>query len=894
MRNDLSAVRRVATLFCCLAASVAAQDALSVREESAGRRALVAESAQDLGATRAVVRRTDAAVSDARTIRVENSRTVLAVWRETDASGARDWTSASQDGGVTWFEARPADFELRLQYATFDPLVSVPAVPADLAAPPTSRRWIVQYAAPGLPAMRGALAARGAANLFHLPHHADVVDADPAAVEALRALPFVRWVGPFHPAYRLFPEDRAALAAGALPEGAAWNVVVPRPHDLAAKERVVAALAPFGAAPLFPVVRESRLLTLTMPVAAVRAALRLDDVAWIDRWSPPQDDMDLARQATGAVYLAGLSPTAYQGEGVRGQVMDGGTRTTHVDFGGLIWLGTPASGNHGTSTYGIVFGKGVGNPQGLGMLPNAQGIAGNYNDPLMSSNRYAYTQQLLLPGYEASFQSNSWGSSLTTAYTSISQTMDDIVFDLDFLICQSQSNNGDQLSRPQAWAKNVVSVGGVRHFGTLSRADDSWTGGASIGPAADGRLKPDVSNYYDATFTTNGTNDTAYTTSFGGTSGATPITAGCVGLLHQMWDAGLFGPTKLGATPFARKPAAATTKALLVNTAQQYAFAGTGADLSRYKQGWGTGDVAAAHDLAVAGKIFVVDETQVLAPLATASYATTVASGEPEFQATLVYRDPAGTTSATLHRINNLDLRVTAPNGTVYWGNVGLDAGNASVAGGGPNGVDNVENVIVPSPAAGVWTVEVIAAEINQDGFAATAATDAVFALVVGGATGPAPAAGGAGQANAAAAWFDVNGGVDALGRPAWFGLSGPFAATAVPGGSLTFSYGGAANRPVVLMTGPLNPGNVVFPTVGSLDLGLGGLANLGDIAFLMDGVSGTTFFDLFANTGPTGARALAFTVPALPSGPLGAFQAVVIDPLGIPYLTAAFSVAVP
>ena len=109
------------------------------------------------------------------------------------------------------------------------------------------------------------------------------------------------------------------------------------------------------------------------------------------------------------------------------------------------------------------------------------------------------------------FQSNSWGGALTTGYTTISAAMDDIVFDHDLLICQSQSNAGTRSSRPQAWAKNVVSVGGQYHRNTLSRADDAWSSSASIGPAADGRLKPDLSNYYDQINTTSSTSDTSYT-----------------------------------------------------------------------------------------------------------------------------------------------------------------------------------------------------------------------------------------------------------------------------------------------------------------------------------------------------------------------------------------------
>ncbi|MBM7856668.1 hypothetical protein [Lentzea nigeriaca] len=42
-----------------------------------------------------------------------------------------------------------------------------------------------------------------------------------------------------------------------------------------------------------------------------------------------------------------------------------------------------------------------------------------------------------------------------------------------------------------------------------------------------------------------------------------------------------------------------------------------------------------------------------------------------------------------------------------------------------------MENVFVRAPAAGTWTVEVVATEVNVDGHVETAATDADYALVV-------------------------------------------------------------------------------------------------------------------------------------------------------------------
>ena len=55
---------------------------------------------------------------------------------------------------------------------------------------------------------------------------------------------------------------------------------------------------------------------------------------------------------------------------------------------------------------------------------------------------------------------------------------------------------------------------------------------------------------------------------------------------------------------------------------------------------------------------------------------------------------------------------VTGPGGAFYRGNV--FAGGWSVAGGGADSTNNVENVYVESPAAGLWTVTVRGFNVPQ------------------------------------------------------------------------------------------------------------------------------------------------------------------------------------
>ena len=270
--------------------------------------------------------------------------------------------------------------------------------------------------------------------------------------------------------------------------------------------------------------------------------------------------------------------------------------------------------------------------------------------------------------------------------------------------------------------------------------DDCWCAGGSIGPATDGRIKPDLCAFYDDILTTSTGGSTSYTETFGGTSGATPIIAGHVGLFFDMWADGIFGNDVLppGSGPtgydvFDNRAHMTTAKAMLINNATQYPFTGTSHDKTRVHQGWGWPNVQRIYDMRE--KIYVINETEVLGNLETITFPLSVEPGEPEFRATLVYADPPGTVGSTYHRINDLTLLVVSPSGNYYWGNHGLLEGNFSIPNaGGPNTVDTVENVLVENPEDGLWIVQVMADEIVEDGHIETEGVlDADFALVVSG-----------------------------------------------------------------------------------------------------------------------------------------------------------------
>lgn len=623
--------------------------------------------------------------------------------------------------GTHFARERGVRRRIHLQAGAFDPLATTPEWSEPLAG--HGNLHIVQFETQSLAAYREELEGLGARVHHPLHYQAHLVHMDAQTRDKVSALAFVRWVGPYSAGYRIEPELLADLLG--MPADQRYHVQVLE-RGLRQKQIVAERVRSMGGE-IVKMIPDGFLVEVRMSPELLLQAAAWDEVLWIDRTGDPEEDMDKVRIDGGANFVE--ANMGFTGQGVRGEVMDGNAEVTHQDFqANPIQLHTAnvGTGTHGTKTTGVVFGDGSGSSSARGILPDAHPIFADYNH---YGNRYTHTAELLQPAYQAVFQSNSWGSPTTTSYNSTSMQMDDILFLNDIVILQSQSNTGSTLSRPQAWAKNVVSVGAVRHHNSQSLSDDSWGGSGSIGPAQDGRIKPDISYWYDSIRTT--TTGNSYTSSFGGTSAATPMSAGLFGLFFQMWHSGMFGNAP-GTSVFDSRPKATTARAMMINSARSYDFNGLSADLTRSHQGWGRVNVEDVYNHA--DEYYIVNEEHVLINLETATYTVNVEPGTPDLRATLVYLDPAGTTSSGVHRINDLSLRVTDPSGsTSYWGNNGLHEGNVSVAGGSSNDLDVVENVFITNPASGTWTVQVIADEIVQDAHTETGAVDADFALVVRG-----------------------------------------------------------------------------------------------------------------------------------------------------------------
>jgi hypothetical protein len=425
--------------------------------------------------------------------------------------------------------------------------------------------------------------------------------------------------------------------------------------------------------------------------------------------------MDNIRVFTGAE--SPLHDHGFNGSGIVGEVKDSGLDQEHVEFQGQLLAtdGNVDEDTHGTSTFGIVFARGA-NARAKGMLPGAKGVFASWGVGRKQSIAN------LVNRWDGVFQSNSWSAgSADGSYGSNSRQNDEAVFDYDATMLYATGNGGSEGSISQeAAAKNVIGVGAFNHYNNKDRSDDRHTGNqGNRGPTADGRIKPDVVGPYDSIYTTT-TND-RYTSGFGGTSGATPVAAGAVGLIYEMYREDHFGNNPTGILPHA-----ATVKAILIADAYQYEFS----QGNRYAQGWGLVDVGNVYN--IGENHLIDDQNNALQTGETIKYNINPIADTP-LKISLVWTDVPGTASSSRHLINDLNLMVTDPNGMKYYGNYGLDTSKWSQSGGEIDYINNVENVFIENPIPGGWTIEVEGWNIPLDGNVDTREIDQSFALVASG-----------------------------------------------------------------------------------------------------------------------------------------------------------------
>jgi len=608
------------------------------------------------------------------------------------------------------------------------------------AAPGRVNRVIVRFSAPVEAAARQALRDAGVELLTYIGDYSYFasVSAERLDLAALDRIPALLGAETIGREYKLHRD----LLAGEVPP---WAVVAEVETEAGPEELVAAyvvfhrdvALDPDGAALCYrhgAVIRSFlysiNAAVIELPRSRIEPLAAEDAVQWIE---PPMPGFDTTNDSNRALTQANLvqaAPYNLTGAGVNVMVYDGGTaRASHVDFQGRLTVrDSSGMGSHPTHVCGTVGGAGVGNAAYKGMAPGVTiqsygfEVVGGlqpgflYTDP--GDLEADYNQAINT--YGAVISNNSIGSNIESNnyncawqgdYGATSALIDAIVrgsLGQPFRVVWAAGNErqgtrcnvegyGSYYSiAPPSGAKNHIAVGAV------NSNDDSMTSFSSWGPTDDGRLKPDISAPGCQSGGDNGvtscdsTSNTAYT-SMCGTSMACPTTTGLAALMLQDYRAQFPG------RPDFRN---STLKILLAHTAVDRGNVGPD-----YQFGYGSVRVKDAIDFMRSGNFL---EEQV-GQGETYSVLVVVEPGTPVMKVTLAWDDYPAAPVAYGTLVNDLDLRVYDPsNNRRYPWTLNPTNPSAPAVQTAEDHVNNIEQVLVNSPAAGVWRVEVYGHNVPQ------------------------------------------------------------------------------------------------------------------------------------------------------------------------------------
>ncbi|HHN74830.1 MAG TPA: hypothetical protein ENK10_06325 [Acidobacteria bacterium] len=590
--------------------------------------------------------------------------------------------------------------------------------------------------------VREILRRHGGKWLGYVPDSAALARVDAAAAGALAAEPAVRWVGPFHPFYKLsraLPLPLPPGASGADPlAGRGLDIHLAQDVDLAAGQALAGRL---GLA-----VQQAgggRLRLRVGGSAQALALLRAPEVVFVE---PSFQPLLLNNSSRGICQSGTPGVDSLHDRGIRGggqvvAVMDSGLDTAHCCFSGAgkvqdnrAWgggtLGADCSGDHGTHVSGTAACENGGDHDGLapdaGLLMQDIGKSGNCvnvypPNPLSDAWSDARSRG-------ARVHTNSWGGGFNL-YGGDSQAIDSFMWDnQDFLILYAAGNEGPAEGTLGIYsnAKNSVTVGGSGN----GSSRESMYSASSRGPAGDGRMLPDLTAPAAGVSSARSGTSCGWTSKWG-TSMATPAVAGTAALAREYFVRGFY-PTGTETIADGFEPSAALVKATLLISAREMSGSGVGGSRPNNNQGFGRltlDDALWFEGEEAATRLTVLDDRDTSTGLATPGAVDTFQLDLPQagdLRVMLVWTDAPGASFAGKALVNDLDLEVELADGSLYAGNQGFNGGWTTTTATARDRLNNKEAVYLQSLAAQTVTIRVVADSLGD-----VAAHPQDYALVV-------------------------------------------------------------------------------------------------------------------------------------------------------------------
>lgn len=654
----------------------------------------------------------------------------------------------------------------------FDFWQGEPSIPKELKADPNSfdfhRIFLVHFLGPIANEWIDEMMAAGATVINYVPNFAYLVMMTPKQKAAVELLPFVDWVGDYHPAYKISPELATENVSISL-------IRSPTEMDT---HSAISQLVEIRSTILTP--DGYRIIAESPDQRTIETIAKMEDVRYIGPYYEPEFMDEVGMQITGGFwdpdnpsqpyrdtgdFGAYVNHLGYTGEDVTVAICDTGLgdgtcgNAGHPDFTGRIIGGMCYGGfeswedpiGHGTHVAGLVGANGFYGTNvtyaghgpyytGMGLAYNAtlyiQRASDNFGEWVGPDDFY----EIARDGYNggAVIHSDSWGDYTYGAYWISDEAFDRATRDADdtldgnqeITIVLAMGNDGPEFNTvgSPAIGKNVIGVGSVLNY--MPDSDlygDTWgIGGdpdsveyySSRGWTDDNRIKPDLVAPGEAILSTRPPNDAeldgVYTEDdryiwCSGTSMAAPTVSGAAAVLYEWYQ-----------TNYGTEPSPAVLKALLINSAVDIGVP----DIPNRNEGWGRvylppvvdpNNTWQIHDQEHELKTGMIDEFKIMYDEPT-----------KPFKITLVYTDRYALSGDFITLKNQVNLEVISPAGDIYHGNAFSDGWTPantipnSYFDTDQDGYDdrnNVESVYIPSGElqSGVYKVRVIGSNIVAD-----------------------------------------------------------------------------------------------------------------------------------------------------------------------------------
>ncbi|HVR34963.1 MAG TPA: S8 family serine peptidase, partial [Methylomirabilota bacterium] len=676
--------------------------------------------------------------------------------------------------------AQEKSLHLRNELIVTTPSPATPGPQPQAIEPPVSGLYLVQFTHPVRPEWRAQLPEDTVQLLHYIPDDAFIARLDKVSLSQLRALPFIHWVGSYRPAHKLDDRLAARLRQARPAQDLPIQILLApgaTPLDQLRTRQLFARLQRASTS------RLGTLLQGTLPPARLAALADSPAVLWIEPAPNPKLFDEIAAKIVGGDDGDSGTPTltqqfGFDGAGVTVAVPDSGLNlgeaaSMHPDLLGRTpaffhygALDDASDGHgHGTHVSGIIAGNGAtgetddnGYLYGLGVAPGASIVAqrifdsaGSYT--LLDNDFPRLVRDAM--GAGAEIGSNSWGDDTQGRYDLSAAAFDALVRDGDdqtpgdqpFILEFSAGNSGpgQRTIGSPAVAKNVIATGASQNnrfdlypfFPIYDTGQETMADFSSRGPAEDGRIKPDVvapGTWIASLQSAAATDQNAWLPISpnyqyqGGTSQAGPQVSGAAAVFLQFYRE----------TVTNQPPSPALVKAALINAAVDMDNSIETAPAPNHDEGWGRVDLTRIIG-ADRGYLYL-DQTERLQTGATYEQRVVVSDSDQPLKITLAYTDVPGLPAAVPALVNDLDLEVTGPDGTLYLGNR-FDNGSSIPNALTPDRINNVEAVHLPDPLPGEYIVRVSAFNVPEDAARDTEEIDQDFALVISGAL-PLPGAG--------------------------------------------------------------------------------------------------------------------------------------------------------